>query len=1103
MVDLHGAKERRLLAALALHPGQVVSEGRLIEALWGDAPPRTAGKTLQNHVLRLRRSTRPCAELAVVTRSPGYLFTGETDVVAAERAVARAREVERVGGHEAALALLDDALARWRGPSLEEFADLPFARGEAARLEELRETIREDRVSVLLSLGRHHEAVTESETLVDRCPLRERRWNQLMLALYRDGRQAEALAAYHRLRGVLADQLGVEPGPEVRATEAAILRQDAGLRPTGHRRAAVPDRGPMPCVGRTRELRSLLAHVDGLRAGRGAVVLVCGEAGIGKSRLLAELAGSNSVTVLRGRCLEGAGARPFHPFAEALGPAVLAPATGGDRLRADEVRARVFDGVVRHVVDLARTVPVALLLDDLHWADADTAALLRHLTRSTVDVPVLVAGAYREHDVDADHPLDAALAAMRTETECTVLRLGGIDVTAMTDLLGAIAGARPSNDLAAAITAETGGNPFFAREIARHLGETGAVTAGADGRLRADLAGTGTPDGARQVVARRRRRLSAAANRLLDTAAAIEGPFPWEPVRSVAGVAADEALTALDEVLAAGLVVVGTEPDRYDFTHALIRHAVYEALNPSRRLRLHRALGEAMVEARGAGLGPGVGAGAGAGAAEVAVQFHRAVPLAGVDAGVAPALEAAEQARCAGAHDEQAAFLRIALELLPAGDGRRAALAVQRAVALAWSLRFDDAVAVAREVLAGEQADPCWRVTAAADVATVLATAGSNRHAWALAPIGLRAAGEDADPGSRAALTVLDLDRREADDPAHPGMPLDLPGRRAALEVLHRSGRLAGRGDLARYAVAAIYGRRERIPAEAADDPSVATYLVGDYVTGAARFAEEADAAQARGQLAWEVYCRSSAGRALVALGEFAEAAREIARSASLVDRLPGLGLGWQLLHHQGAEDALTMARDTGWAERLAAFRPWMEPGPERHWGSAAIDGIGARIHARRGDGPAASRLLSKPVHALQRAPAWAPNYGRTACELAETLWLLDRRDHLAIVEAALRDKALPADFRFPMTDARLALARLCALDGRPQEAGQWFAEARRVLEDQGARPLRAVVDHDEALMHHRRGDRAAARPFAHAARVAFAELGMPGWSHRLGAISG
>jgi heme-degrading monooxygenase HmoA len=323
------------------------------------------------------------------------------------------------------------------------------------------------------------------------------------------------------------------------------------------------------------------------------------------------------------------------------------------------------------------------------------------------------------------------------------------------------------------------------------------------------------------------------------------------------------------------------------------------------------------------------------------------------------------------------------------------------------------------------------------------------------------------------------------------------------LEILYRSGKLVGRGDLARYAVAAVYGHRSRIPDEAARDPSVATYLVGNYSLGARGFTEEAETAHARGQLAWEVYCRSSAGRSLVALGEFAEAATEIARSAALVDRLPGLGLGWQLLHHQGAEDARTMALDTRWPQRLAAFAPWMKPGPERHWGRAAIAAIGARIHARMGDTQLALRLLSAPVHALQRAPAWAPNYRRTACEIAETLWLLNRRDHLSVVESALRDKALPADFRFPMTDARLALARLCALDARHEEAHQWFVEARDVLDHQGARPLRAVVDHDEALMHLRAGSRGAADPFAEAAGAAFERLGMTGWARRLEGATG
>jgi DNA-binding SARP family transcriptional activator len=1097
-IDLHGPKERRLLAAMALHRGEVVSESGLIDALWGGEPPRTATKTLQNHVLRLRRSTRRCGDLAVVTRSPGYRFDGDTDVAAVERAVAGARRAVERGDHGDALALFDLALAQWRGPSLQEFADLPFARTEAVRLEELREAVREDRVEAVLHLGRHHEAVTELEDLVEQCPLRERRWHQLMVALYRDGRQAEALGRYRRLRAVLAEQLGVEPGPEARATEAAILAHDPALRPPRPRRERPVARPPAPCVGRTRELEAVLAGVDGLAAG-GAVVLVVGEAGIGKSRLLAEVAvlAAPRATVLTGRCLEGAGARPFQPFAEALPPAGTASPSGAGgeaHLRPDEVRARVFDGVVRHVVALSDASPLVLLLDDLHWADADTVALLRHVVRSTTSHPVLVVGAYREQEIDADHPLDDAVAAMRTETECSVLRLRGIDGAAIGDLLAAVADAPLADELATAIAAETGGNPFFAREVVRHLQEIGTLVPDGDGVLRADLAGSGTPDGAGHVIARRRRRLSAEANALLDTAAAIEGPFLWEPVRVVAGVGEDPALAALDEVLAAGLVVVGSLPDQYDFVHALVRHAVYGALNPSRRRRRHRALAEAMDAARRRGEPVS--------AAEIAVQFHRAGRLPGAEAGVAPALEAAERARRAGAHDEQAEFLRMALDLLPVGDVRRAELGARRAEALAWSLRFDEAVTVTRDATGEDDGCPA---AAVAEVATVLATAGSNRHAWALAPFGLRACrGPDGpDAESWAALTLLDLDRREADDPTHPGMPLDLPGRRTALEILYRSGRLVGRGDLARYAVAAVFGRRERIPDEAARDPSVATFLLGDYALGARGFADEAEAAHARGQLAWEVYCRSGAGRSLVALGEFAAAATEIARSGALVDRLPGLGLGWQLLHHQGAEDARTMALDLGWPERLAAFAPWMQPGPERQWGRAAIAAIGARIHARRGHAHAALGLLSAPVHALQRAPAWAPNHGRTACEIAEALWLLDRRDHLSVVESALRDKALPADFRFPMTDARLAMARLCALDARHDEAHRWFTAARDVLDHQGARPLRAVVDHDEALMHLRAGDRAAAEPFVEAAAAAFERLGMAGWTRRLEGVTG
>jgi DNA-binding SARP family transcriptional activator len=1120
MALLGGAKERRLLAVLAVHSGEVVADARLVDALWDGDPPRTASKTLQNYVLRLRRALRGCAGYAIVTRPPGYRLDGATDADQAEGLIAKARRAAEVGEYRAAINVFDQALALWRGQSLAEFVELSFAESEAVRLDELRASATEDRMAAVLALGRHHEAIAELETMVADKPLRERRWTQLMLALYRDGRQADALVAYRRLGALLGEQLGVDPGLEVQQLEAAILAHDASLLSAGGTVAVRTGLGlGTPCLGRDREIALLLAHLDEAVAGRGRVVLLAGEAGIGKTRLLGELDGlaeARGARVLSGRCVEGAGTLPFQPFAEAVDTyfeeggelptaesaaalAVLVPrwvrpqaAAPDILLRPDEVRMRLLDGVVRFLVEIAGRAPVVLLLDDLHWGDAGTVALLRHAARGTRARRVLLVGAYRDGELTANRALDDALGVLRSEADCSIVRLRGIARAAVDELLCAMSGSPMTAELVEAIYAETGGNPFFTREILRHLQEDGLLRSGADGTMRTELPLTIIPEGVRQVIARRRRRLLADTNNLLDAAAGIDGPFPLGPVRSVAGLSDSAALAAVDDALDAGLIVASARPDQYDFTHALIRHAVYQGLNPSRRLRLHRDLAGALARARARG--------AWVMAAEIAVQYHRAGDLPGTEAGVEPALEAAEHARAAGAHDEHAEYLRIALDLLPPQDGRKPRIVTERAVALAWSMRFDEAVEVARAVADMPDEEPVASAAAVAEVATVLAAAGSNRHAWLLAPIGLRktAGPHGPDPASWAALTLLDLDRQEAADPEHPGMPLDLPGRRTALTVLHESGRLVGRGDLGRYALAAIYGRRDRIPPAAALDPTVAAFLLGDYAAAGPRFEQAADTAKAHGQLAWEVYCRSGAARCQVSLGEVAAAQHTVERCRELISRLPDLQPSWQMVHYQGTEDAVALVLDEGWPERLAVIALLLEPNPERHWGICCISAIGARIHARMGEADPALPLLSRPVRALRQAPAWAPNYARVAYEVSETLWLLDRRDHLSVVETALREKILPTDFRFPMTDARLALARLCALTGRYSEARKWFDAARKALDAQAARPLRAVVDHDEALMFLRIGDRSSASPLINTAMAAFDQLGMTGWTRRL-----
>ena len=227
-VALGGQKPRTLFAALALEPGRVVSVDRLVEALWPGDPPETAAHAVQVYVSQLRKALGP----VLATRAPGYVLELEPERVDAHRFARLAQEGRAAlegGEAEAAEVALREALALWRGPALADFLYEPFAQTHIARLEELRTVVVEERIEADLALGRHVELVSELEALVQAEPLRERPRAQLMLALYRSGRQADALAAYRNARDTLVEELGIDPGPELRELEAAILRQDESL----------------------------------------------------------------------------------------------------------------------------------------------------------------------------------------------------------------------------------------------------------------------------------------------------------------------------------------------------------------------------------------------------------------------------------------------------------------------------------------------------------------------------------------------------------------------------------------------------------------------------------------------------------------------------------------------------------------------------------------------------------------------------------------------------------------------------------------------------------------------------------------------------------
>src|SRR5262245_18372024 len=248
VADGHGAisfdapKQRTLLAVLLLHANEVVSSERLIDELWGDSPPATAGKVVQTYVSQLRKAL---GHEMIVTRPPGYVLQVEEGALDADRfhrLTRDARALVATGRQARAEAVYREALALWRGPPLADVAFESFAANEVEGLDEERLKALMDRIDCDLALGRHHELVSELETLVGQYQLRERLRAQLMLALYRSDRQADALAAYEDARRTLVDELGLEPSADLQAHQRAMLTHDAGLDPTAQAAREAPTR---------------------------------------------------------------------------------------------------------------------------------------------------------------------------------------------------------------------------------------------------------------------------------------------------------------------------------------------------------------------------------------------------------------------------------------------------------------------------------------------------------------------------------------------------------------------------------------------------------------------------------------------------------------------------------------------------------------------------------------------------------------------------------------------------------------------------------------------------------------------------------------------
>ena len=690
-IALPGTKPRALLALLLLHPNETLTADWLIDELWGEHPPAAATKTLQMHISRLRKvlggGDRASAAGPIATRDRGYrleIDPQQLDAYRFESLVAQGRAELAAERPERAAAALDSALDLWHGAPLADLAYESFAQAEVARLEELRIGALELLMEAKLALGHHGEVVERLEPLVGEHPYREGLRAQLMLALYRSDRQADALQAYQDARRTLVDELGIEPGERLRALERAILAQDGGLVlaiPKASAEGRAGARAPRRTfVGRDRELAELVAALDAAFAGSGRLVLLAGEPGIGKSRLadaLMEEARSRGASVVAGRSWEAGGAPAYWPWIQALRAHLRE--TERDALRSqlgagaadlaqllpelselhgalpepeapegEGARFRLFEAVRSFLRSAAEQRPLVVVLDDLHAADEPSLLLLRFVARDLEHSRLLVVGAYRDVDPTLREPLTTALAEFVRESHTTQMTLSGLSSAEVAEYVELSTGIEPAPGLVEAIHAETEGNALFMSETVQLLAAEGEVDR-ADAHMR-------IPPSVRAVIGRRVARLSAPCRALLVPASVMGREFDLEALAELSDLGTDELMDVLNEAMAERVLDDAPgAPGRVRFGHVLIRDTLYDELTAARRMQLHREVGEALEAVYSADPEPHL--------AELAQHFVAAAPVGTKQKAIGYARRAGDRAARQLAFEEAARQYDIALTL--------------------------------------------------------------------------------------------------------------------------------------------------------------------------------------------------------------------------------------------------------------------------------------------------------------------------------------------------------------------------------------------------------------------------------------------------------
>ena len=1142
-VRLGGDKQRALLALFLLHANQTLSTDRLIDELWGERPPATAAKTVQVYISRLRKALTCGADDGsagvVVTREHGYELALDPDRLDAHRfeaLVAEGRSELAAGRPDRAAAVLEESLALWRGSPLADLAYERFAQREIARLNDLRVAASEQLIEAKLALGGHAEVVGELEALIAEHPFRERLRGQLMLALYRSDRQADALQAFQDARMALVEELGIEPGDHLRELERAILAQDPALHLVAAPQEPVAadhavERPGSAFVGREHELAELVEGLDDAVAGRGRLFLLVGEPGIGKSRLADELiahARARGARTLVGRCWEAGGAPAYWPWVQSLRSylrdteadalrsqlgegaadvaqlfpelrALLPEPAPTPPLESEGARFRLFDSMTAFLKSAADARPLVLVLDDLHAADEPSLLLLQFVARELVDSHLLIVGAYRDVDPTPADSLTTTLTELAREPVTRQLALAGFGEADVVHFIELAAPGRPGADLASAVHAETEGNPLFVGEIVRLLAEENRL----EDPAAAPLA---IPQSVREVIGRRLRNLSEACNRLLTLASVLGREFDLDALAAVSGLSRGAILELLDEAMETRVVSeVPGAIGRMRFAHALIRDTAYHGLTRSARVQLHRQVGEALEALYASDLDPHL--------PELAHHFFESAAGESGQKAVDYARRAGSVAIALLAYEEAVRLYAMALEALRSDLAASAELRCDLLLALgeAQSRAGDDPGAKSTLLRAAELAR-------SAELPEVLARAAAGyggRFVWQhalmderLVPVleeGLSAVGEE-----DSLLRVQLLSRLAA---ALRHEPSREPRERIIEEALEIAGRIGDSATLAYAAAAAASaliapwtadrqlvegseivslaaktGDRERL-FDGRDHSFWAAWQLGDPDRRAAELDAMTRVAEELRQPAQHWALATAQAVLALSQGRFAEAAELIDRAAAVGDRV----LAWGSVAARKLQLFL-LRREQG---RLPDFEQEIL-GCEDEFPSPLVHGaVLAHVYARLERAEEAQALLNELTR--RDLSDWHVDeewlFG--ICLLAETCAILgDAERAVSLYELMLPYRSLNAVAvpELTLDSASRPLGLLATLLGRFEDAAGHFEEAVQMNDRMGARPGLAHTHRDHArmlLQRNSQGDRQRAQEQLSRALAIYHELDM------------